>query len=101
MHRLVSCIIVGFTHAQKCDHTPKEYAVRLSLRTRVYNAQGEESIERTIYLASHPSRKLKRKGESLVHFDHVLDVVGRGLQFAADFAYALTLTMADRPTEKL
>ena len=32
-------------------------------------------------VASHqalPSQKLKRKGESLVHFDHVLDVVRRG-----------------------
>ena len=35
------------------------------------------------------ARKIKREGESLVHFDHVLDVVGRGLPFAVDFAHAL------------
>ena len=28
------------------------------------------------------------EGESLVYFDHVLDVVGRGYHFAADFAHA-------------
>ena len=34
-----------------------------------------------------------KKGESLVYFDHVLDVVGRGFQLAVDFAYALRLPM--------
>ena len=28
-----------------------------------------------------------KDGESLVHFDHMLDVVGRGLKFAVDFAH--------------
>ena len=32
-----------------------------------------------------------KKGKSLVYFDHVLDVVGRGFQLAVDFAYALRL----------
>ena len=50
-------------------------------------------------VASHnalPSRKLQR---SLVHFDPVLDVVGHGLQFAVDFAYAprpLSLAMTQQ-----
>ena len=35
------------------------------------------------------ARKIKREGESPVHFDHVLDVVGRGLPFEVDFAHAL------------
>ena len=34
-----------------------------------------------------PSQKVKRKGESLVHFDHVLDMVGHDLQFVVDFAH--------------
>ena len=35
-------------------------------------------------------RFVRNEGESLVHFDHVLDVVGRGLKFAVDFAHVLT-----------
>ena len=35
----------------------------------------------------------KEKGrESLVYFDHVLDVVGRGFVVAVHFAYARTLS---------
>ena len=38
---------------------------------------------------------LAKQGESLVHFDHVLDVVGRGYQLAVDFAHVpLQLTLA-------
>ena len=31
---------------------------------------------------------LAKEGESLVHFDHVLDVVGRGYQLVVDFPHA-------------
>ena len=39
-------------------------------------------------------RRSKEKGrESLVYFDHVLDVVGRGFGVAVHFAYARTLSL--------
>ena len=40
---------------------------------------------------------LVKERESLVHFDHVLDVIGRAYQLAVDFAHAprpLTLALA-------
>ena len=79
-------------------HTPKKNNTK----------KNEKLCERSsVQVALHqalPLRKLKRRGESLVHFDHVLDLVRRGSQFVFDFAYApqpLTLTLADCWTEKL
>ena len=36
---------------------------------------------------------LAKEGESLVHFDHMLDVVGLGYQLVVDFAHALPQLM--------
>ena len=38
---------------------------------------------------------LAKQGESLVHFDHVLDVVGHGYQLVVDFAHAPRPLMLD------
>ena len=53
-----------------------------------------------IHVASNqalpPARNFQfacKKGESLVYFDHLLDVVGRGFQLVVDLAYALRLPM--------
>ena len=55
----------------------------------------------TFVIASNQALPLARKfqfackkGESLVYFDHVLDVVGRGFQLAVGFAHAHARTYA-------